>query len=87
MIVALENATQRWNVEPLPCSTTSAAWNGPEPAHAEPTKGPRGTSAIADSGVTCYEQDWLIAIYNRSPELANTPGAGDDFTGGMAQAA
>ena len=42
---------------------------------------------IADSGVTCYEQDWLIAIYNHSPELAGTPGAGDDFTGGMAQAA
>ena len=42
---------------------------------------------IADSGVTCYEQDWLSVIYNRSPELADTPGAGDDFTGGMAQAA
>jgi hypothetical protein len=42
---------------------------------------------IADSGVACYEQDWLNIIYNHSPELSATVGAGDEFTGGMAQAA
>ena len=42
---------------------------------------------IADSGVVCYEQDWLNIIYNHSPELSATVGAGDDFTGGMAAAA
>lgn len=42
---------------------------------------------IADSGVVCYEQDWLNVIYNHSPELSSTVGAGDEFTGGMAAAA
>jgi hypothetical protein len=42
---------------------------------------------IADSGVVCYEQDWLNVIYNHSPELSATVGAGDEFTGGMAAAA
>jgi hypothetical protein len=42
---------------------------------------------IANSGVVCYEQDWLNVIYNHSPELSATVGAGDDFTGGMAAAA
>jgi hypothetical protein len=42
---------------------------------------------IADSGVVCYEQDWLNVIYNHSPGLSATVGAGDDFTGGMAAAA
>jgi hypothetical protein len=42
---------------------------------------------IADSGVVCYEQDWLNIIYNHSPELSGTVGTGDDFTGGMAEAA
>jgi len=42
---------------------------------------------IAGSGVVCYEQDWLNIIYNHSPELSATVGAGDDFTGGMAAAA
>ncbi len=51
MIVAVENATQRWIVTRFPCSTTSDAWCGPEPAQAEPTKGPKGESAIADPAV------------------------------------
>jgi hypothetical protein len=42
---------------------------------------------IANSGVVCYEQDWLNVIYNHSPELSATVGAGDDFTGDMAAAA
>jgi hypothetical protein len=42
---------------------------------------------IADSGVACYEQDWLNIIYTHSPELSATVGAGDAFTGGMAAAA
>ncbi len=42
---------------------------------------------IADSGVTCYEQDWLNVIYNHSPELSSTVDAGDEFAGGMARAA
>src|SRR5271170_3749065 len=44
-------------------------------------------SYIADNGAVCYEQDWLNIIYNHSPELSATVGMGDDFTGGMAQAA
>ena len=42
---------------------------------------------IADSGVVCYEQDWLNVIYNHSPELSSTVDAGDQFAGGMARAA
>jgi hypothetical protein len=42
---------------------------------------------IADSGVVCYEQDWLDNIYNHSPELSAAVGVGDEFTGGMAAAA
>jgi hypothetical protein len=42
---------------------------------------------IADNGVVCYEQDWLNVIYNNSPELSATVGAGDEFAGGMAAAA
>lgn len=40
----------------------------------------------ADSGVVAYEQDWLNKIYQYSPALGATPGAGDAFTGGMARA-
>jgi hypothetical protein len=42
---------------------------------------------IADSDVVCYEQDWLNVIYNHSPKLSATVGAGNDFTGDMAAAA
>jgi hypothetical protein len=42
--------------------------------------------ASAAHAVT-YEQDWLNVIYDRSPELADIPGMGESFTGGMAQAA
>ena len=41
---------------------------------------------IARAGVITYEQDWLVDIYNHSPELASSVTAGDDFTGGMANA-
>lgn len=37
-------------------------------------------------GIT-YEQDWLNVIYEQSPALATTLGAGDAFTDGMARAA
>lgn len=38
------------------------------------------------SGVTCYEQDWLDHIYDRSPEMASTVGVADAFIDGMADA-
>jgi hypothetical protein len=37
--------------------------------------------------VVTYEQDWLNVIYDHSPQLASTPGAGEAFTDGMARAA
>ncbi len=42
---------------------------------------------LASSGVVLYEQDWLDHIYNYSPELKDTVGPADAFTGGMAAAA
>ncbi|HYL71694.1 MAG TPA: hypothetical protein VEY89_10385, partial [Candidatus Dormibacteraeota bacterium] len=42
---------------------------------------------LAASGVATYEQDWLSVIYEHSPELAATAGAGDAFSDGMAHAA
>lgn len=44
-------------------------------------------SYLASSGVVLYEQDWLDHIYNYSPELHDTVGPADAFTGGMAAAA
>lgn len=38
------------------------------------------------SGVKCYEQDWLDAIFFRSPALTETVDAGDAFLDSMAQA-
>ena len=42
---------------------------------------------IASANVVTYEQDWLNVIYEHSPALATTPGAGEAFSGGMARAA
>jgi len=42
---------------------------------------------LASSGVVCYEQDWLSAIYPHSPEMASTPDVGEAFTDNMASAA
>lgn len=41
----------------------------------------------ASAHVVTYEQDWLNVIYERSPQLGTTPGAGEAFAGGMARAA
>jgi len=41
---------------------------------------------LKDSGVVCYEQDWLDQIYLNSPEMASKVGIGDAFTDGMADA-
>jgi len=41
---------------------------------------------LKNSGVVCYEQDWLDEIYLNSPEMASTVGIGDAFTDGMADA-
>ncbi|HVU34824.1 MAG TPA: hypothetical protein VHE61_15430 [Opitutaceae bacterium] len=42
---------------------------------------------LGSAGVGTYEQDWLNIIYEHSPTLSTTVGAGDAFTGGMARAA
>jgi hypothetical protein len=42
---------------------------------------------IRQGGVVCYEQDWLDRIYKYSPALAVTPGLGEQFSDGMANAA
>jgi len=42
---------------------------------------------VASAHVVTYEQDWLNVIYEQSPALAGTPGAGEAFSGGMARAA
>ncbi|MGH7995216.1 MAG: hypothetical protein ACREFX_02575 [Opitutaceae bacterium] len=42
---------------------------------------------LTRSGAQGYEQDWLSAIYEHSPELRSTPGVGARFTGAMADAA
>jgi hypothetical protein len=42
---------------------------------------------LASAHVVTYEQDWLNVIYEYSPALATTPGAGEAFTDGMARAA
>jgi len=42
---------------------------------------------IQSGGVICYEQDWLDRIYLYSPELGTTPGLGEAFSDGMADAA
>jgi hypothetical protein len=42
---------------------------------------------LASAHVATYEQDWLNVIYEHSPALAATPGAGEAFSGGMAHAA
>ena len=42
---------------------------------------------IASAHVVTYEQDWMNVIYEGSPALGTTPGAGEDFAGGMARAA
>jgi len=41
---------------------------------------------LADSGVICYEQDWLSAIYPNSPEMASNIDTGAAFTDNMARA-
>jgi hypothetical protein len=42
---------------------------------------------LSAAGIVTYEQDWLSAIYEHSPELAIRPESGDAFSGGMARAA
>ena len=42
---------------------------------------------IASAHVITYEQDWMNVIYEHSPTLAATPGAGEAFSDGMARAA
>jgi hypothetical protein len=42
---------------------------------------------LADSGVFCYEQDWLIDLYQYSPEMATDLTVGNAFTDNMARAA
>jgi hypothetical protein len=42
---------------------------------------------LQQSGVICYEQDWLNEIYNRSPEMSTTLGVGESFTDNMARSA
>ncbi len=41
---------------------------------------------LHDSGVVCYEQDWLDEIFLNSPEMASNVGVADAFTDGMANA-
>lgn len=41
---------------------------------------------LADSGVICYEQDWLSEIYPNSPQMAHTLNVGTAFTDNMARA-
>lgn len=41
---------------------------------------------IKQSGVTCYEQDWLNYIYNKSPQMSEDLSVGNLFTDGMANA-
>ncbi|HEY3782571.1 MAG TPA: hypothetical protein VGL56_15925 [Fimbriimonadaceae bacterium] len=43
-------------------------------------------SYLSNSGVKCYEQDWLDRIYDNSPEMATDESIGNAFTGGMAKA-
>jgi hypothetical protein len=45
------------------------------------------TAYLKQSGVACYEQDWLSEIYPHSPEMAQKIGVGTAFTGNMARAA
>jgi len=42
---------------------------------------------LKNSGVVCYEQDWLNYIYNKSPEMLADINVGNEFTDGMANAA
>ena len=44
------------------------------------------TAYLGQSGVVCYEQDWLSEIYPHSPEMARTLGVGAAFTDNMARA-
>ena len=44
-------------------------------------------SYASSNGVTCYEQDWISEIYNRSPQLQSMPGLADEFADNMARAA
>ncbi len=44
------------------------------------------TSYLQQSGVICYEQDWLNFMYDYSPELQTTVDAGNNFADGMAKA-
>jgi len=41
---------------------------------------------LKDNGVAGYEQDWLIAIFQNSPELSSTIDTGDQFLDNMASA-
>ena len=41
---------------------------------------------LKESGIVTYEQDWLSAIYDHSPELSSTPDLGEAMLDGMAQA-
>ncbi len=41
---------------------------------------------LGKDGVTCYEQDWLNYIYNKSPQMATDLKVGNAFTDGMANA-
>lgn len=41
---------------------------------------------LADSGVICYEQDWMDHIVSHSPEMSSVAGVADRFADGMAEA-
>lgn len=43
-------------------------------------------SYLKNSGVVCYEQDWLNYIYDKSPQMAEGIDVGNEFTDGMANA-
>lgn len=42
---------------------------------------------LKQSGVVCYEQDWLNYIYNKSPQMIGSINIGNEFTDDMAKAA
>lgn len=41
---------------------------------------------LQESGVSCYEQDWLNCIYDKTTHMAQDPKVGNAFTDGMAMA-
>ena len=41
---------------------------------------------LKESGIVTYEQDWLVSIFEHSPELSSTPDLGNAFLDNMARA-